>query len=312
MSDREFAAVDRVAFITWSRVDSDGAPMRTKLSVVPDGRKSALKSASSSMLRGPAIVQDMMDGAAKGCLFAPAHAAEPSHSVSNALSHSAQQLLTRDSPPPQSARSFATDSDGDDGKHVGFRSDSMSAMTESEDGSPEVVKRRSSKVVPFDEVASPHPPRRSSLVTSGPSSPPTGASHRQDAYERGRGRGSGSGHRTRSNSDDADSVDEHGELVKKHSVASSSASKGATVMFHKAVEMDSKSTESSLTLLRQILMLVSLSVVIITIVIYSLDQQTTNSSITSESIQQSEGDEAALLTVRAAGVMPLLKCRRIT
>ena len=81
------------------------------------------------------------------------------------------------------------------------------------------------------------------------------------------------------------------------SAVSSSQTKSSSAVFHKAVEADAHRTESSLVLLRRLLLVLSLSIIAITGVIYLLDSNTLSYSVVAESIQRSEGDTAALVTV---------------
>ena len=90
---------------------------------------------------------------------------------------------------------------------------------------------------------------------------------------------------------------------KKTSVASSSHSKSAGGLFHKAMQEDAKKMEGGLLLLCRVLVLVSVSIVVITSVIFTMDASTVAYSVTVDNIQRRQGDQPVLMTVRAVCVV---------
>ena len=84
---------------------------------------------------------------------------------------------------------------------------------------------------------------------------------------------------------------------KKSSVASSSMSKSSGVVFHKAVEQDAKTVESSLVFLRRALYVVWLSIIAASITILVVDSGIVIGATDEELVVRSEGDRASFHTV---------------
>ena len=92
-------------------------------------------------------------------------------------------------------------------------------------------------------------------------------------------------------------------------MATSSATKSATLFFHRAIERDASKTEPSLTLLRRLLYLVWLSVITLILVIFSLDRNTMSASLAAGIVPWCDYtaavlDSATVVEFPAAGSSP--------
>ena len=162
-------------------------------------------------------------------------------------------------------------------------------------------RRRSSKVAPVDDVAAGAAPGTDRTTGSSSSS-----LERDSASE--------SGNDSESQAEKAKTrkesvLDGDAGLRKTRSVATSSATKSATLFFHRAIERDASKTEPSLTLLRRLLYLVWLSVITLILVIFSLDRNTMSASLAAGIVPWCDYtaavlDSATVVEFPAAGSSP--------
>ena len=163
------------------------------------------------------------------------------------------------------------DSDQDTSDNDGHCSDGAAERATRSDGPDRKGSKgkRTSKVLPFEPTpidAVPEP-GDNGFVDSDSESTRSGRTESVDDSDRRGGKQT----RTGPGGD---------EPLKARSVATSSATKSATLFFHKAIERDASKTEPSLTLLTRVLYLVWTSVITLTVVIFMLDRSTMSASLT--------------------------------
>ena len=286
---REFVAEDRVAVLTWSRVSTSGLEPTVgagrKGTVIRTGSVRNLSGSDVDLLkqrRGSEIVANMIDDASGGCVYARRGSA-----TSVVLGVPVMADGIDDPDPLAKATAKRRSSIATHVSVVSPRAEFLAAQRSSGDRRSHMQQRS----VSFEELS----PKNSEVTLD---SPDSGALRQRRASALRASKVIPLSELDSGHDVDDGPVAEEEDGKKKSSVSSSSQSKSSLVMLHRAIEEDAKRTEGSLLLLHRVLMVVSLSVIIITAVVFNLDQQTVNYSVTADAIQTRQGDQPVLMTVR--------------